>query len=527
MLAVLVSLALWPTPWRAVLRALLTWQAARQGCNLTIDAIEGGPFDTFELYGLHCRQRGLPAASAAPDHPADTGPGTDLRVARAEITLAWTPPWMQRPASSRVRRITLEGVRGRWDLSTHGRRSGSADGFRWPRLDVLASRLVPTDFSLQVDDATLRRGRYRVRAAGLFLSASRTGTGGFLTRTAGIAGPGFDAAFSPCHGQTRWQDDRLTFSGLDLGHGILLARATLDGSHLGRGRLDWDGDLRALGGTVRGQGAVDLAGERLALDVGGSVRQVPLGPLARLLGITGPADGLVEQASFSFRGDPENWLAADLWLAGRATNFRWGQRRWESLEVQAVVTNRRVQVHRLELRQSRNRLSLDGECALLPAGAAGATGAADRWWQSGFACNVDARLEDLHALAELFGPPAPVLAGRMSVNGRISARPGAPGFDGYLNVEGSALTIRADTLDFLRSTLVIRGDELDVADLQATRDGQYLTGRGSLRLAGPTDFRPLGRVSIRDAAGSGAPGVTWEFPPGTPAAPAAGLPVTP
>ena len=312
------------------------------------------------------------------------------------------------------------------------------------------------------------------------------------------AGPRFDATLPDRYGRTNWQGDRLTLSDLDLGHGVLLAHATLDGSRLGRRRLDWEGDLRALGGTVRGQGAVNFSHERLALEVGGSVQQVTLGPLARLLEVTGPADGLVEQANFSFRGDPENWLAADMWLAGHATNFRWGQRRWESLEMQAVVTNRRVQIHRLELRQSRNRLSLDGECSL-PPDAATAAGAAGRWWQAGFACNVDARLEDLHDLAQLFGPPVPPMAGRMSVNGRLSARPGTQGFDGYLNVEGSTLTLRGAPLDFLRSTLVFRGDELDVADLQATHDGDYLTGRGSLRIAGPTDFQALGRVSIKDA----------------------------
>ena len=154
-----------------------------------------------------------------------------------------------------------------------------------------------------------------------------------------------------------------------------------------------------------------------------------------------------------------------------------------------------MQVHRLELRQSRNRLSLDGECGLPPAPSAAAPG---RWWQAGFACNIDARLEDLHDLAQLFGRPAPDLAGRMSINGRLGARPGTQGFDGYLNVEGSGLTVSGAPLDFLRSTLLFRGEELEVADLQATRGGDYLAGHGSLRIAGPPDFQALGRVSADD-----------------------------
>ena len=84
----------------------------------------------------------------------------------------------------------------------------------------------------------------------------------------------------------------------------------------------------------------------------------------------------------------------------------------------------------------------------------------------------------------------------MSVNGRLGARAGTQGFDGYLNVEGSGLTIRGAPLDYLRSTLLFRGELLDVADLQATHGGDYLAGRGSVHIAGAPDFQALGRVSI-------------------------------
>ncbi len=494
-------------PWHAAVRALLVWQAARQGCDLTVGAVEGGPFDTTHFYNLHCRQHGLP--------PGTPATGTDLSVAHAQITFAWTLPWRQRAASSWVRQCTLDGMRGQLDLSPSGRRSGGAGIVgRWGRFDwadALAPRLVPADFLLRADDAVLRRGRYHLRALGLFLSGNHDGAGSFLSRVVEVGGPRFNAALANQHGRTLWDGRRLTFSGLDLGDGIRLARATLDGSRLDRRRLDADFDLRALGGTVRGQGAINFTRERLALEVGGSVQQIALGPLARLMEVTDPADGQVEQANFSFRGDPESPAAADMWLAGRATDFRWGQRRWESLEVQAVVTNHRVQVHRLELRQSRNRLSLDGECSL-PVQEASATAATDAdgpWWQAGFACNVDARIEDLRELARLFGPAMPDLAGRMSMNGRISARPGTEGYAGYLNVEGSALSVRGAALDFVRSTLLLREGELDVADLQATRGGDYLTGHGSLhivndhgviRLASAPDFQALGRVSVENLA---------------------------
>ena len=110
--AVLVCLPFHPPAWHAALRAWLVWQARRHGCDLTIDAIDGGLFDTTRLHGVRCRQHGrLP-----PDGPA----ATDVFIARADLTLAWTVPWFQRPAPSWVRAVVLEGVRGRWDLHLPG-----------------------------------------------------------------------------------------------------------------------------------------------------------------------------------------------------------------------------------------------------------------------------------------------------------------------------------------------------------------------------------------------------------------------
>ena len=497
----LVCLPFHPPAWHAALRTWLVWQARRHGGDLTIAAMDGGLFDTTHLHGVRYRQRTDPAA--------DSAAGTDLLIDRADLTLAWTVPWLQRPAPSWVREVALEGVRGRWDLRSWGRaptRASGADsglamipgdlfaracGAVLPSFRRLSARLWPETFLLRAEDLRLEHGRYLLRATGLWLSGSRDDAGRFMARAVAVAGPGLANTFDRPHGETRWQGSRLTVSQLALGPDVNLASATLDGSRLPRQRLDWEGKLAAFGGEVRGQGAVDFSRERLTLEVAASLRGVTVRPLTRLLGVAGPADGLIDQGSFTFRGDPENWPAAQMWLAAHATDFRWGKRRWEDLDLQAVVVNRRVQVHRLELRQRANRLSLSGECPLPPdpADPRHAGDALRPWREGGFSCQVDARLEDLRALADLGGPQAPELAGRMSVNGVLSARPGAPqGVDGYLNVEGSRLRLRGASLDYLRSTLVFRDGGVRVADLQATHGDDYFTGTGSMRLDGPPRY---------------------------------------
>ncbi len=482
----IISTLFYPPPWHALLRGILVRLAAQRNCELTIGQMQGGPFDPIHLYNVRWHPRGLRVGT--------TDSGSDLRIAHAELTLAWHLPWGQKTTFSDVQRLVLDGVSGRWDLGTvpdNSTAQGNSKSGRW--LKQISAQLIPTEFFVRGDDLSLQRKRYRLRLRGLRLSGERNAVGALLVREVEIAGPGFENTLLNRHAQTLWQGDRVSLRGLDLGPGVRLQNATLDGTQLKRQRLDWEGTLTAMGGEIRGQGAINFVHPRLALEVAGSVHRMPVAPVARLLGLVGPAGGQISQGSFSFRGDPENWAAAEMWLTAQATNFRWRERDWQNLELRATVLHQRIQVHRLELQQSRNRVSLTGECPLSAPGQL-----AGRWWEAGFSCNVDARLDDLHALAQLFGNRLPDLNGRMSVNGTLEAAPGHSGIDGYLNVEGSRLSIRGAPLDYLHSTLLFRGDELNVADVQATRGADYFAGHGLVNTAGAPGYQGELHVAMAD-----------------------------
>lgn len=492
--ALLVSMALCTPLWQGLLRLALTHEAARHGGDLTIGRIKGGLFDTFQLYDVRLRQHGQAASSDGTD--------TDLRVARVDLAPDWSFTRHRETRRGWLREITLEGVTGRYDLSppAGGSQAPGALGGKRSWLGRNADRLVPRTFFVRGGDVLVRRGRYHVRARDLRISGSRSEPGLLLVRELEIGGPGFQNMFLNRHAETTWQGDRLTVAGMDFAPGVRLVSLRIDGTHLGRRRLAWEQTLAVLGGEIRAQGGINLSRNQVGLELAGTLRQLPVQSVARLLGLMGSAGGLIQQGSFSFRGDPEDPLAAEMWLAAQATDFRWGRRRWQSLELQTVVLHRRVQVNRLELRQSRNQLSLRGEFPL-PERADGSRQTSARpWWEAGFSCTVDARLDDLHALSQLVGPRFPALDGRMSVNGTLDALPGQSGIAGYLNVEGSRLTVRGAPLDFLRSTLIFRGDEMQVADLQATHGGDYFTGKWTARLTGPPQYTGELRVSVKDRA---------------------------
>ena len=493
-LTLLLGGLLSPSLWQTLLRRTLQWEVERHGGKLTIGRIEGGPFDTFHLYDVRCRRAGTVAAE---DHR------TDVHAARVDLTLRW--PSFRRHAPlhrSWVQRLVLDGVTGRYELggerSTGDRKRPGLPPGTW--LSRHAYQFVPDGFFVRTDDFTVARGRYHLRARGLRLSGERDLPGFLLVRELELAGPGFQNILLNRHGKTRWQGDRFSLDDVELAPGVAVSSIVVDGAPLGRRRLDWRGTLAALGGEIRAQGSVNLSRTRLAVEFAGTLRALPVQAMARLLGLQGSAGGRIEQGSFSFRGDPEDWPSAELWLAAQATDFRWNRRRWQSLDLQGMVLHQRVQIHRLELRQSRNQLSLHGEFPLPVANSTAAEPPLRPWWEAGFSCAVDARLEDLLALSTLIGPRFPVLEGRMSVNGTLEAMPHQAGVDGYLNVEGSQLQARGVPLDYLRSTLVFRGDQLQVADLQATHGGDYLGGKWTRRVVGVASDAGELKVSVEDRA---------------------------
>ena len=483
----------WDAPlWQQLLRTVLTHEARQHGVRLSIGRIEGGLFDTFQLYAVRLREEGT---------AADDLHGTDLQVARMDLSLEWPDlPWRAGARRSWLREVALEGLSGRYDLTTLPG-TGSTDTPRANSRSWLSRntyRLVPDAFVVRSGRLVVARGRYQLGFQGLRLDSSRGETGLLLVKELEISGPGFRNTFLNRHAGSTWQKNQLIITGLDLGPGVRLDSGRLDGTRLGRRQLDWEGTLAILGGEVRAQGGITFSRTHLGVELAGTMRELPVQSLARIVGLMGTAGGTVQQGNFSFRGDPENPAAAEMWLAGRATDFRWGRRRWQSLELQTIILHGRVQVNRLELRQSRNQLSLRGEFPLAPfrSGAGGVAG--HQWWEAGFSGTVDARLDDLQAFSTLIGPRFPPLAGRMSINGTLEAFSGQLGIKGYLNVEGSQLTVRGVPLDYLRSTLIFQGADLKVADLQTTYGSDYLTGKWTTKLVGTPWYAGELRLAVKD-----------------------------
>ena len=489
-----ICTVLHPAPVRWWVGRSIERAAAHRGLTAAYGPVRGTIFDVITIDDLRLRD------------PANAD-GTDLFLARVEFSPSLSIPFLQR-RDSLLESVVLDGVRGRYAFRPPAPAAPGAEPTTAAAPDPAAAaqpppfaQWLPARFVIQRVDLTLLRGNLSFRVARLRVFGE-PGVAGFCAalETDFTAGT-YSVTLPAWHGVATWQRPKLVLREIALGNGVNLASAALDLSRLPLGQLESEVTLAALGGTLRGQVSADFSGPRNFFDVAGSLQSVAVEPVARLLGGGGPFAGSFDRGQFSFRGDPGDPLAASSSLRVEAREFQWKERRFESLVAGATLVNRRLQVQQFELRQNKNLLRLSGESALPqvtePPVVSGFIGQAMAFLQTGFTCNVDARLEDLKALGQLVDPGFADLNGRMSVNGLVNGR--AEGLDGYLNIEGSMLQFRRMPVDSLKATAVLKGEEVQITDLQATSGkSDYFTGKGTWQPLGSGRYNAELKAQIAD-----------------------------
>ncbi len=481
LLAVVAAVVLSPStaPW--LVERKLRDAAERRGLVPGWSRIEGSIFDVITIHGLHLVDA------------RHTETSTDLWIGRVEITPRISIPYF-RPAESFAARVVLDGVRGRYvshatsgtvgEPPAPGAPVQPAPAAAWPTVTIKPPpflRWLPEDFALSRSSFQLVRGTLSVRFTDLRVNGDLGRPGFAAARETDFTAGSRRVTLPAWRGVATWRRPSLALAGVELGNGVRLVSASLDLSRIAVGRLDADIAVEALSGKLRGQVGADFTAERPAFDVVGTLENVAVEPVAKLLGGGGPFAGRFDQGQFSFRGDPGDPLAASSSLRLNAREFRWKERRFQSLAAAATLVNRRVQVQQFDLRQEANAVSLTGETTL-PERENPPVAIFGSGWMipllNGFTLTVQAKLEDLKALGTLLDPAFSDVTGRASVEGTIKGRLGD--FDGYLNLEGGNLVIRTLPLDFLKATLGFKGEEIALTDLQSTSGkSDYLTGSGS------------------------------------------------
>lgn len=412
---------------------------------------------------------------------------TDLRV--HSVTLRYGSFWNMFWSHGRVfSALELDGLEGTLDVRPEAL---PPPPFRLPvltaeqkeRFAYMLLRLMPFDV-----DATspafdiLAIGQvYEIRKLALSL---RENAAGVVTAGSVYADIfGFKLGRDGLTGVTGWRNGKLTVTGVDVREGIGIRRFTANFVKLGAIGLSWE--LGLYDGTVRGD--LDI-GERLGflhLDGTLSINDLSLEEIPGLLDLPASAAGRISDARLTYRGNPDFPMDSEIALRLSASDFRWNDRGWQSMEIGATYIGRRLYLSNFHLAQESNLISANGE-ATIPQDLATIP-------QSKFFLNLSADVRNVEALATLIGPELDEYRGQLALHGSISGNNGD--LNGYLNAAANGLQIFGLPPSTAKISSVITTTELQIRHFEFWSGDDHLNAKATIAIQSPHQYS--GELSLR------------------------------
>lgn len=415
-----------------------------------------------------------------------TALNTSLRVEveKSEVRPAWRAVLLGQDTGW-LRKVSAEGVR----VTSSARNPVGHTEPSAPR-PARWNRLVPDQLNVSHANIVLHEIDGSIRLRNVRFEASIVAPGEISAESIVVERPWFRKEFRSARGVTSRQGVNFAIAGFNLQKGITLDNFTLDMATLAGGDLSMAFAFSAFDGSIRGE-IKNKPNERpLVLQANGWFERISIDRLAEFLETDQPAGGTIREGKFTFNGSPRDLNRATLSTRLEANDFQWGGRRWNSLTLGATVSNRRVQIPELRLKQQSNQLRLSGEMAL--------PGAGTEWWRSDFNFDVVARIENLTELSALLGAKFENTAGRISIDGSVRGR--NQSFTGQLAVSGSELSYGAAPLDHLQAEVKLNANEIQVANLEFVHGADTLKGQGVVNIFGEKRYWGELTASVADLA---------------------------
>jgi len=474
LLALLGGIA-YPPTFRFAVRQLLAFEAWRYGFQLSIGQIDGSVTGPIWLY--HARL----------SHNSDAGTSTMLEIDKASTSFAWKHLVWQRDI--RVwSALTLDGVRGDIDLPSGSRShpKASPSPFRFLGSSRLPHLLLPSSLTISHASISIRESNGVVRLEDLALQASDLEAGHLVIGALSVQEPWMSSVFSNCRGALLIQDSKLVLANMKLTDSLSIASASADLPELLRGQLQMQFALDAFSGNIQGELKSAAHEEHLIFDGSGTFANISVAQLAAFLGED--ADGSIKDGKFSFHGSPRDLAKATFTTYFRAGDFRWGDRRWNSLVAGATYIHHHLDRLDFELSQAHNTLTLTGNMDV--------PNNWKEWWKTDFNFQVAAKIDNLSELSALLGPSFGDTFGKLTVDGAVSGEKAS--FNGQLIVSGSHLSFRKAPLDELQAAIKLQGNEIQVTNAEFTHGEDFLRAHGVVNILGEKRYWGEVKASIAD-----------------------------
>jgi hypothetical protein len=466
----------YPPTFLFAVRQALGFEAWRYGFHLSIGSMDGSVTDPIWLY--HARL----------SHNSAAGTSTMLEIDTAHTTFAWKHLFWQRDV--RVwHDLSLDGVRGSIDLpmaSLAPEASTSPFGLlgspKPPRL------LLPSSLAINHATIVIRQSGGFIRLEDIDLQASDLETGHLVIGALSVQEPWMTSVFSNCRGSLLLQDSQLVLANMKLTDSLSITSASADLPELLRGQLQMKFALDAFSGKIQGELSSGAREQHLDFQSNGTFSNISVAQLAAFFGQD--ADGSITQGKFTFHGSPRDLARTTFTTYFQAGNFRWGDRRWNSLVAGATYVDHRLLIPDFELRQAHNSLTLKGDMNVPEDW--------KQWWKTDFSFQVAANIDDLSELSALLGPAFGDTFGKLTVDGSVAGENAS--FNGQLIVSGSHLSFRKAPLDELQAAIKLQGNEIQVTNAEFTHGDDFLRADGVVNILGEKRYWGEVKASIADLA---------------------------
>ncbi len=295
--------------------------------------------------------------------------------------------------------------------------------------------------------------------------------------------------FNNLEGTTAIKDRALYVGGIKFTPDLVLERGALDFTRPDRQKITSDLLFSAFGGQWRTDVDLDRRKSPIDIDTASSFWNLSVRQLGEFLGNDTFADGIIHEGRLTFHGSPNELAKSTTTLRLNATDFRWHERRWNSLIASGLLINRHIDIPQFDLVQDKNQIQLKGT-ADLPV----------KWTQlpSEFQFQVLAQIDDLHSAALLVLPGQKSFAGEAFFAGEVRNLNGQ--FSGNLKMRGGPLEISGVKVDRARGDLELQGSEVSAKSLELARRDDVATGWATLDLAEPRRYSGEFQVTARDIA---------------------------
>ena len=482
-MAVLACAIIEPHSLRFLIKHGLTQAAWLHGTQLAIGGVDGSIFEPLTFRDVRLSSR-------------NAGVTSNVTINRAEARLAWRTLALQRGAGF-FAKLTVDGFQGDVVFEPGEQEFAPAP---WPIFASEQKRLrsvhwLPLPPFIEVWHASLsvRAGKAGDRA--IFLSDTRFTLNEFALGDVAIGKltvrrGWFHKTFANLRGTSALRDTRLTLADLQLQPGVWIKSISADFNAAAERGLQVAFDFASFGGSIHGELQHAPAGQQPNMEVAGTFSQISVADLAKFLEVRETAGGVIREGKFSFRGSPRTLDKATISTRFEATDFVWGNRRWNLLVLGATVVDRRLQIPELQLQQAHNALKLKGEFSLPENDAP--------WWESAFNFEVAGRINNLTELSALFGPHFNNTSGKMTIDG--SVRGESKTFSGQLIVTGSKLTYRGAPIDLFNAAVKLEGNEFQMVNLEMVHGDDFLRGHGSISILGEKRYSGELRINVEDLA---------------------------